>query len=119
MYRVAVIGNIDLFEKRIAIFNETWEAASSTHVTSEPIMPKPSFTNLFPQASFLFGPEVEQYMKELGSNMVKLATIRQSTKANSSVVPADRISEQLELENWISNAAIKGIREKFSPYLNF
>ena len=40
--------NIDLFEKRIAIFNETWEAASSIRVTSEPTMPKASFTNLFP-----------------------------------------------------------------------
>ncbi|MEQ1544462.1 hypothetical protein [Methyloglobulus sp.] len=57
--------NLDLFERRLMIFNETWVVASSAIQSVEPIYAPPSFTNLYPEASFLFGGEVETYMKEL------------------------------------------------------
>lgn len=111
--------NLDLFHERMKIFEATWSAASSVVQSAEPCYAPSSMTNLLPQASFLFRPEVEEYMKELISQMTKLAVIRASTKSNSNIVPADNIPEHVALETWLGNAARTGIREKFSPYLNF
>jgi hypothetical protein len=69
--------------------------------------------------AFLFGSDVEAYMKELAQKMSKLSVIRQLTIANNKVVPPNNIDEAFELESWIYTAAIEGIRNTFSPYLNF
>jgi len=111
--------NLDLFTRRLAIFEETWSAASSVMRSSELVPPPASMTNLYPEASFLFGSDVEAYMKELAQKMSKLSIIRQLTIKNNNVLPSDKINEALELENWICTAAMEGIRNTFSPYLNF
>ena len=110
--------NLDLFEKRLAVFNETWRAASDV-IREGSAYPPASMTNLYPLAAFLFGPEVEEYMKELAEKMTRLGTIDQLTVQNGSVVPPDLIDERARHWDWISHAAIEGIRSKFSPYLGF
>ena len=75
-------------------------------------------TNLYPEASFLFGSEVEEYMNELGHKMNDLSVIRQLTQRNNCVLSPDEINKMKELDEWIYNAAMDGIRNKFSPYLN-
>jgi hypothetical protein len=45
--------SLDLFMRRLAIFEETWAAASSVISSSEPVPPPVSMTNLYPEASFL------------------------------------------------------------------
>ena len=109
---------LDLFEKRLAIFHATWEAASRV-IQDGPIYAPSSMTNLYPEASYLFGPEVEAYMKELGSKMTNLSMIQQMTQQNGNVVPPEKINERHQLETWIGNAASEGIRAIFTPYLNF
>jgi len=71
--------NLDLFNRRLAIFEETWSAASSVMRSNEPVPPPVSMTNLYPEAYFLFGSDVEEYMKELAKKMTELSIIRQIT----------------------------------------
>ena len=110
--------NLDLFERRLAVFDATWEAASRLS-TNEPSYPPVTFTNLYPQAAFLFGPEVEAYMKMLAAKLTQLAIIADLTSKNGGVVPADRTAERGNLEQWILVAAVDEIRAIFSPYLKF
>lgn len=109
--------NLDLFTRRLAIFTETWEAASNVVQTNDPMPPPPSMTNLLPEASFLLGAEIEAYMKELADKMIALAAIRRA-KGNNNPDSPNKINE-IDLERWIINAAKEGIRNIFSPYLNF
>jgi hypothetical protein len=110
--------NLDLFTRRLEIFKETWGAASSVRRSSDPVPAPASMTNLYPEASFLFGSEVEEYMNELGHKMNDLSVIRQLTQRNNCVLSPDEINKMKELDEWIYNAAMDGIRNKFSPYLN-
>lgn len=110
--------NLDLFTRRLAIFEETWSAASSVMRSNEPVPPPVSMTNLYPEAYFLFGSDVEEYMKELAKKMTELSIIRQITIKNN-ITPPDKIAASVELESWICSAAMEGIRKTFSPYLNF
>ncbi len=110
---------LELFEERLAIFLATWEAASSPLQSSEPRFAPPQFTNLFPKASFLFGAEVEKYMRfEVASRMSTLATIRMKTAQNSGIVPPDDLVVLAELEGWFVDAATSGVRAVFAPYLD-
>ena len=45
--------NLDLFKRRLEIFEETWGAASIVIQSGEPIFAPLSMTNLYPEASFL------------------------------------------------------------------
>ena len=109
---------LDLFERRLAVFHATWEAASRVVQEGATYAPA-SMTNLYPEASYLFGPEVEAYMKEVGSKMTALAMIHQMTERSGNVVPPDKVNERYELETWIGHAASEGIRAIFTPYLDF
>jgi hypothetical protein len=112
--------NLDLFTRRLDVFTKTWDAASSVSQSKEFRYAPISMTNLYPEASFLFGSDVEVYMKELARKMNNLASMREQTERNNDFpIPADKNNEILELESWIFNAAAKGIRNTFSPYLNF
>lgn len=110
---------LDLFEKRLAVFHATWDAASRFIQTNTQAHLPASMTNLYPEASFLFGPEVELYMKELGQKMIRLSIIRRMTEHNNNVVPPDTLKELTVLEKSIFDAASSGIRATFSPYLDF
>lgn len=111
--------NLDFFAQRLAVFNATWEAASRAIQSADLEFAPATMTNVYPQASFLFGPEVESYMKELAQKMTRLAIIRQMTIQNNNIPPPNTIEERIELETWIGNSAQNGIRDTFSPYFNF
>jgi hypothetical protein len=64
--------NLDLFEKRYAIFVATWTEISQAIQTPEVRMTNPEFTNLLPKAQFLFGPEIREYMSEVSSKIGEL-----------------------------------------------
>lgn len=111
--------NLDLFERRLAVFNATWEAASNSIINDHAELAPANMTNMFPQASFLFGPEIESHMREVAAKITRLAIIRQMTIQNNNIPPSETVSERVELETWIAKAATTGIRSKFAPYLNF
>lgn len=109
---------LDLFEKRLAVFEATWRAASDV-IRGGRAYPPAYLTNLYPHVAFLFGPEVEEYMKTLAEKMTRLGTIDQLSEKNGDVVPPELVNEHAQHRDWISHAAIEGIRSKFSPYLGF
>jgi hypothetical protein len=110
--------NLDLFARRLEVFDKTWGAASSLSQNHSPVYPPVVFTNLLPEASFLFGAEVEEYMRLLVDKMNRLAIIYQARNDNTDF-NNELKNEILELENWINNAARQGVRDIFSPYLSF
>ncbi len=111
--------NLDLFERRYAVFEATWTELSQAIQAHEVRMTNPDFTNLLPKAQFLFGPEIREYMFEVSSKIGELWIIQRKTKANNSVVPADQIDKDIELLNWLSKHAMEDCRARFAPYLDF
>lgn len=75
--------NLDLFARRLEVFDKTWGAASSLNQKPDPVYPSVEFTNLLPEASFLFGAEVEEYMRVLIDKMNRLANIYQTRNAHT------------------------------------
>jgi hypothetical protein len=109
--------NLDLFERRLKIFHATWAAASGglsyTPASTVPV----EFTNLYPEASFLFGPEVEEYMKEVTQHLNQASLYLMHF--GHGPVRQDLVEKHLENQQWLINAATVGVRRVFAPYLDF
>jgi hypothetical protein len=107
---------LDLFEKRYAIFHQTWVILSDVVIrgTREDHhgMATP-FNNFLPEAAFLFGPEIYNYLDEVSTKWTELHGV-EGDKDN---VAAGLIKDDLEL--WFFNQASKGAKEKFSKYIDF
>lgn len=109
----------DLFDKRYEIFQQTWSFLSQASQIAKNESPFHSFTNLIPQAGFLFGSDIEKYLNVVSQKHTKLWAIYIETKANNDVVPHNHIETLKELENWFLNEAGSGVKLVFSPYLSF
>ena len=75
------------------------------------------FNNFIPQARFLFGKDVDEYL----SNAVKQWTEPYAVEAESDD-PTARVknaARRRELTNWFFEQASTGVRELFGPYLDF
>lgn len=112
--------NLDLFERRFAIFQKTWEYLSSAVLEAPPASGfSTPFDNLIPQASFLFGKEIEEYMRTASKNMTDLWFIDRRTAANGDVMlPAD-IARHTELSSWFLEEGSQGVKKIFGEYLDF
>lgn len=108
--------NLDLFDKRYLVFQKTWEFLSS---------PPPGmfgsgpFDNLIPQASFLFGPEVAEYMRTASRHATELATIGARARGRGDVIAPEDIPRDTELHNWFFQEASVGVKSIFGRYLDF
>lgn len=111
--------NLDLFEKRYEIFEATWSELSKALQTGPQGPSNPNFTNLFPQAQFLFGTEIREYMFEISSKMTKLWMMQQQTKASGNVMSAENTQRELELSVWFEVHAKDECRSRFGRYLDF
>ncbi len=107
--------NLDLFEKRYAIFQKTWEFLSSPPTN----MFATSFDNLIPQASSLFGEEVAEYMRTASRHATELATIDARARARSNVIAPEDIPRDTELHGWFVEEATVGVKRLFGRYLDF
>lgn len=108
---------LELFERRLKVFEATWSAASDALRQAQHA--PASMTNLYPEASFLFGKEVEAYMRQVAEKMSVLAMIDQMTRNNGDLMPANRIDEYHAAQAWLTEAALTGLRSVFNPYLDF
>lgn len=111
--------NLDLFEKRYAVFEATWTELSQAMQVQEVRITNPNFTNLFPKAQFLFGPEIRDYMLEISNKISELWVVQRKTKANNQIVPPDLIGKDVEILTWMSDHAMTECRARFGPYLDF
>ena len=111
--------NLDLFEKRHHIFQRTWVCLSEVYAENPPKRLQ-DFTNLIPEASFIFGKNIETYMKEISNKLIEfnILNIKIQNAANVQLDETD-IARNAELATWLLNEASTGSKEIFSEYLDF
>jgi hypothetical protein len=119
-YRVAQAKlKLDLFDKRYAIFLETWTILSEAVIkgTRERQWGLATpFNNFLPQASFLFGQRVTSYLNTASKNWTSLHAFEGDGAAN--LTPA-QLEESKALRQWFEDEAKEGCRKVFGRYLNF
>jgi hypothetical protein len=110
---------LDLFEKRYAIFESTWAFLSKAVQAGAGDSPLTGFDVLIPQASFLFGRNVEAYMREASAKHRDLWFIEDRARRNSCVTSEADIASQTALLTWFADQADTGVKDVFRPYLDF
>jgi hypothetical protein len=108
--------NLDLFDKRYLIFQKTWEFLSSPPSGMFATGP---IDNLVPQASFLFGSEVADYMRTVSRHATELAAIGARARGRGDVIAPEDIPRDTELHNWFFQEASVGVKKIFGKYLDF
>jgi len=119
-YRVAEAKlKLDLFDKRYAIFLETWT------ILSEVVMKgtreknwglATPFNNFMPQASFLFGADVADYLSAASKRWTDLRAFE--AEGSTNLTPA-QMAQTAELKAWFFRQADVGCKELFGRYLSF
>ncbi len=120
-YRVAKAKlKLDLFDKRFAIFQQTWEILSEAAIrgTREKNWGLATpFNNFLPQARFLFGKKVAAYLDLAFHNWNELHGLEGEREDSASAAAhAARVSE---LKGWFHEQADKGCKDMFGKFLNF
>ena len=107
---------LDLFEKRYAIFEETWKFLSGVvqgeNIRQPAIHP---IMNLAPQASFLFGKDIEEYISRAHSKRSELASLEREIQLGNN----EAIERNTQLMEWFVNESISCVKAAFGPYLDF
>jgi hypothetical protein len=116
-YKVAAAKlKLDLFERRFAIFQETWK------ILSEVVMKGTReknyglgtpFNNFLPEAKFLFGTDVSNYLDDLATNWSRLHGIEGTNELSRYA------QEKYDLTGWFKEQADTKVKEVFGRYLNF
>lgn len=107
----------DLYEKRYEVFNITWKFVSDP--TSQHLQRKSEFTNLIPEASFLFGKDIEDYMWLITRNSIELNSLNRQ-HADANLNQHVNINRMNELEKWFEDEITnEGVKTKFRKYLDF
>ena len=120
-YRVAKAKlNLDLFERRYKIFEIVWGALSITAQSGIPnSKPVIELNNIVHQVSFLFGADIDEYVKLVHDKILESQRLRTKNGFNNNfALPEDR-ARLMELTNWLTDQAKRGVREQFGKYLNF
>lgn len=110
---------LDLFERRYELFEKTWTFMSEVGQQGPSQSSMSPFSNVIPQASFLFGREIEEYLQEATKKRAELCIINQKMRQSGDFMPPENAKRYAELSLWFSNEATTGLKEKFSPYLSF
>lgn len=107
---------LDLFEKRLAIYETVYRIAESARDYKDIAEAKESMKILIKlshEASFLFGKDVDSLVTEMCFNVAELAKTMQAT-IEAGEVPSELIPKIKEANTWLKNAPIY---ETFKPYL--
>ena len=111
--------NLDLFDKRHHIFQKTWECLSQIYGENSKKRLQ-DFTNLIPEASFIFGKDIGNYMKEISNKIIEFNILNTKIQnASNGHLGENDINRNAELATWLLNEASTGSRKMFSEYLDF
>jgi hypothetical protein len=121
-YRVGAAKlKFELFDKRYAIFQKTWE------ILSEVVMKgtrekhyglATPFNNFLPEASFLFGKDIQDYLNDLSTKWTERYGL-EAEKDGQGVDRAANAARESALKEWFFKQASSVAKEKFGRYLNF
>jgi hypothetical protein len=117
---------LDLFQRRLVIFDATWELLSWA-MRMEPSdaylrtlrQKRVTVQNLGPESTFLFGPEIRHYLDQVQVQIIGYESRARATMANNNVMPANQIEADHAYARWVAEEAAGGAQEKFSPFLDF
>jgi hypothetical protein len=113
---------LDLFEKRYAIFHKTWVILSDVvirgtredhHGLATP------FNNFLPEAAFLFGNEIFEYLDELSTKWNELHGLQGERIDLAGPERLKNIARTSELEKWFFDQASTEAKLRFSSYMDF
>jgi hypothetical protein len=113
---------LDLFDKRYAIFQQTWEILSEvvTRGTREKAYGLATpFNNFLPQARFLFGKKIADYLYRASSNWTELYGLEGERVDVAGDARQRNIARAHELKVWFLKEATDGCRQMFDEYLDF
>jgi hypothetical protein len=110
---------LDLFDKRYEIFEETWSYLSQAAKLAQNPDPFHPFTNIIPRAGFLFGSDIEKYLRTASEKQTQLWSINAKSKSNNNIIAPEDIDRLALLESWFFNEASIGAKQVFGSYLNF
>jgi hypothetical protein len=138
-YRIAAAKlKLDLFDKRYPICLDTWSALSkiardgakweawqfgtgaATGIAHK-MLPKPSttpFDDLIPKAAFLFGKDVEDYLKTAATKWVQLREI-EGGELKGGISKEENTAKVEELTTWFREQPLSDARKLFGRYLDF
>jgi hypothetical protein len=112
---------LDLFERRYAIFQKVWQICSLTfhHGTRQPTFKGVGFgtpfNNFRPEAAFLFGKGIQAYIDELAEKWGQYhghEGMRDDDARKS-------VDLGVTLQDYFFAQADHGVKDQFSPFLNF
>ena len=111
---------LDLFERRYAIFKKVWEITSATgrhgsRASQKMMNFATPFNNFRPEAAFLFGSGMQDYIDELSHNWDQLYA--QEGMRDDDKLKSDELITQLK--NYFLEQASGGVKDRFSPFLDF
>ena len=106
--------NLDLFQRRLEIFEMTWGALSRASLHMRDPESDLKFSNRRPEAQFLFGSEIENYIAEIVHKQIALDMLLKLRERTSS---QDR--EILDLTKWFEDHAREKCKRLFGAYLDF
>lgn len=107
---------LDLFERRYQIFLQTWAILTKTAKEGASVSADglhTPFNNFLPEAEFLFGKAIREYLEELAKQWTLLKGYEHSTGVPN---VADKINE---LGQWFLEEASTGAKSQFGKYLAF
>jgi hypothetical protein len=112
---------LDLFEKRYAIFHQTWvilsEVVRSGTREKQYGLATP-FNNFLPEAAFLFGKPIERYLDEVSTKWTELYGL-EAERDGEGINRADNVRKASELKRWFFEQASTGAKAQFGHYLDF
>jgi hypothetical protein len=121
-YRVAKAKlNLDLFDKRYAVFLETWKILSAVSIEG-PQQEHGLFTpfnNFIPQAAFLFGDDIEAYLHLAVKNWTDFLAAQALADGGQGEARLKAIARRAELEQWFETEAKDGAKKRFGEYMSF
>jgi hypothetical protein len=113
---------LDLFERRYAIFQQTWEILSEvvSHGTREKAYGLATpFNNFLPQARFLLGKKIAAYLDIASSNWAELHGLEGERTDIAGADLQNNIARTTELKGWFFKEASEGCKQQFDEYLDF
>lgn len=111
--------NLDLFERRMAIFEHAWSVIGYAAVGEPYDFAKLGMLqNKLHEAGFLFGSDIEEYLLDLRSNAIEEQQLLIRINKEGPYVDQSVRDQHNKLKEWFLNES-KEIRTPFLPYMSF
>jgi hypothetical protein len=114
--------SLDLFERRYNIFSRIWTICVDA-VGAQKILlfdaymgAKTPFDEFWPQASFLFGAEINDFIQQTIENWLTLSSLEHQAKKDPMILEGE---ERRRLFYWFQDYAGPKMKSLFDPYLDF